>query len=94
MLSKPSPVKNKSTELHVVVATFLILGAIAAAALGGYLIRNPIQTPPQSTTVSTPCPTTNSGNTGSATAKSGQGGTSVAHSGHGDTVNAPPATKK
>jgi hypothetical protein len=87
----PSSRNQPNTEFHFLVAGLLILGAVAAGALGGYLVGHPIQQPsPPVATV--PCQATNSGNTGSAAAKSGQGGIAVGHSGHGDTndINSKP----
>lgn len=90
MASDPSSPNQPNTEFHLLVAGLLILGAVGAGALGGYLVGHPIQQP--SPPVAAPCPATNTGNTGSASAKSGQGGVSVGHSGHGDTndVNSKP----
>jgi hypothetical protein len=86
----PSP-NQPNTDFHFLVAGLLILGAVVAGTLGGYLSGHPIQQPSQPV-ANAPCPATNTGNTGSATARAGQSGTAIGHSGHGDTddINSKP----
>jgi hypothetical protein len=93
--SDPETQKKVSTDFHLVVAAFLIIGAVVAGVFGGYLVKHPLQAPPLPPVATVPC-SSNDGNTGTADAKSGQGGMSIAHSGHGDTIdaNATPASKK
>jgi hypothetical protein len=94
MNSNPLTAAKRSTNFHLLIAAFLVIGAVGSGVLGGYLSGHPIKPLVQTITVEkpvpVPCPTPPPTKSGPATTR-GTYSPAVTGSGNPITYGAQPA---